>query len=211
MAAYERAGRADDALAVLARARAAGVAPNTIMHNIALAALGRRGRWEEAARLFASMPARDAVSHETLLGAAAAAGRPDDAEAAFTALTREGHTPSDHAWCGLVAAHAAAGDTAAALRVADRHAAATGAAHPSLPLFNALLAACERGRAWDEAVGVAASMRDAGVAPDAATARLLNAVATGGKASVEDQQLAAAALSAALAAAGGLLMRSGMF
>jgi hypothetical protein len=47
--------------------------------------------------------------------------------------------------------------------------------------------------------------------PDAATARLLNAVATGGKASVEDQQLAAAALSAALAAAGGLLMRSGMF
>ena len=217
MAAYDKAGRPDDALGVLPRARAAGVAPNVVMHNIALSALGRAGRYEEAAALFAAMPTRDAVSHETLLGAAAAAARPADAEAAFAALLEAGHTPSDHAWCGLVAAHAAAGDTSAALRVADRRAAATAPATgakkpaPSLPLFNALLAACERGRAWDAAISVAAAMRDAGVAPDAATARLLNAVASGGKASVEDQQLAAAALSAALAAAGGLLMRSGMF
>jgi len=209
MAAYERAGRCDDALAVLARARAAGVPPNVVMHNTALAALGRRGRFDDAAALFASMPAVDAVSHETLVAAAGVAGRPDAARDAFDAMLTAGHPPGDHAWCGLVAAHAAAGDARSALAVAAERA-ATGAP-PSTHFYNALLAACERAGAWDDAVAVAAEMRGAGATPDAVTGRLLTAVASGGVARVEDAQRAAAALSAALAAAGGLLIRSGVF
>lgn len=276
MAAHERAGRADDAVRVLDRAAALGVAPNAVMFNTALAALGRRGRFDEALALFEAMPFSppDAVAHETLVAAAGVAGRPKDAEAAFERLLAAGHAPRDYAFCGLIAAHSAAGDLKSALAVRERYAAAAaeaaakawrqasgvgveggllsglrsalsfskqqqqrpassspafaavagaaaGAAasaaalatpaKPSVHVYNALLAACERARAWDDAVQVAEAMRRDGVAPDADTARLLQAVGRGGVGAVEDAQLAAAALSAALAAAGGLLMRTGMF
>lgn len=274
MAAHERAGRADDAVRVLSRAAALGVAPNAVLFNTALAALGRRGRFDEALALFEAMPFSppDAVAHETLVAAAGVAGRPADAEAAFERLLAAGHAPRDYAFCGLIAAHSAAGDLKSALAVRERYAAAAaeaaakarrqqqqhaigggllsgvrsalsfgkrsspassspafaavagaaaGAAAsaaalatpavPSVHVYNALLAACERARAWDDAVTVAEGMRRDGVAPDADTARLLQAVGRGGVGAVEDAQLAAAALSAALAAAGGLLMRTGVF
>jgi pentatricopeptide repeat protein len=276
MAAHERAGRADDAVRVLSRAAALGVQPNAVMFNTALAALGRRGRFDEALALFEALPYSppDAVAHETLVAAAGVAGRPADAEAAFERLLAAGHAPRDYAFCGLIAAHSAAGDLKSALAVRERYAAAAaeaaakarrqqqqagsgggllggvrsalgiakrgpspsqppspafaavagaaaGAAasaaalatpaKPSVHVFNALLAACERARAWDEAVAVAEGMRHDGVSPDADTARLLQAVGRGGVGAVEDAQLAAAALSAALAAAGSLLMRTGVF
>ena len=276
MAAHERAGRADDAVRVLSRAAALGVVPNAVMFNTALAALGRRGRFDEALALFEAMPFSppDAVAHETLVAAAGVAGRPADAEAAFERLVAAGHAPRDYAFCGLIAAHSAAGDLQSALAVRERYAAAaaeaaakarrqqqpassTGAgllggvrsalsftkqrpsapppspafaavagaaagaaasalaqatpAKPSVHVYNALLAACERARAWDDAMLVAEGMRRDAVAPDADTARLLQAVGRGGVGAVEDAQLAAAALSAALAAAGGLLMRTGIF
>ena len=276
MAAHERAGRADDAVRVLSRAAALGVQPNAVMFNTALAALGRRGRFDEALALFEALPYSppDAVAHETLVAAAGVAGRPADAEAAFERLLAAGHAPRDYAFCGLIAAHSAAGDLKSALAVRERYAAAAaeaaakarrqqqqagsgggllggvrsalgiakrgpspspppspafaavagaaaGAAasaaalatpaKPSVHVFNALLAACERARAWDEAVAVAEGMRRDGVSPDADTARLLQAVGRGGVGAVEDAQLAAAALSAALAAAGSLLMRTGVF
>ena len=55
MAALERSGQARAAVRVLDRARALGIAPNTVMHNTALAALGRVGRWREAEALFAGL------------------------------------------------------------------------------------------------------------------------------------------------------------
>ena len=209
MVAYERAGRCDDAVGVLDRARALGITPNVVMHNTALAALGRAGRVAEACALFDTMPVRDATSWETLIAAHGTVGDPATAEATLAAMVAAGHKPRDYAYCGLVVAHSTAGDLRSALGARARMEAA--GLTPSVYVFNALLAACERARAWDAAVGVQAAMRRAGVRGDDATARLLQAVGRGGVESVEDTQRAAAALAAALAAAGGLLMRAGLF
>ena len=212
MAALERAGQASACVGVLDRARALGIAPNTVMANTALAALGRVGRWREAEAAFAAMPeaARDGVSHETMVAAYGLAGEADRAEAALAALTAAGHgPPRDYAWCGLIAAHSVAGDWRAALGVRDRMAAL--GVRPTVHVYNALLAACERGQQWDRAVAIQGEMAGDGVAGDSLTARLLAAVGRGGVSAVEDTQLAVAALSAALAAAGGLLIRAGLF
>jgi pentatricopeptide repeat protein len=212
MAALERAGQARPAVRVLDRARALGIAPNAVMHNTALAALGRVGRWREAEALFNALPdaGRDGVTHETLVAAYGLAGQADRAEAALARLVAAGHgPPRDYAWVALIAAHSVAGDVRSALGVRDRMAAAGVA--PTVHVFNALLAACERAQRWEAAVSIQAAMAAAGVPGDALTARLLAAVGRGGVSAVEDQQLAAAALSAALAAAGGLIMRAGFF
>jgi hypothetical protein len=50
-----------------------------------------------------------------------------------------------------------------------------------------------------------------GVVPDATTQRIMDSIGRHGAANVESAQVAAAALSAVFAAAGGLLMRAGMF
>ena len=115
---------------------------------------------------------------------------------------RSASSSSSPAFAAVAGAAAGAAASAAALATPSK---------PSVHVYNALLAACERAGAWDDAVRVAEEMRRDGVAPDADTARLLQAVGRGGVGAVEDAQLAAAALSAALAAAGGLLMRTGIF
>jgi len=212
MAALERAGQARAAVRVLDRARALGIPPNTVMHNTALAALGRVGRWREAEALFRSLPesGRDGVTHETMVAAYGLAGEAARAEAALVGLVAAGHgPPRDYAWVALIAGHSVSGDWRAALGVQARMA-ASGVA-PTVHVFNALLAACERAGRWETAVAVQAGMASTGVAGDSLTARLLAAVGRGGVSAVEDQQLAAAALSAALAAAGGLIMRAGFF
>lgn len=56
MLAYERASKWEDAVAVLARARALGIAPNTIMYNTAMSALGKAGKADAARALFDEMP-----------------------------------------------------------------------------------------------------------------------------------------------------------
>ena len=50
-----------------------------------------------------------------------------------------------------------------------------------------------------------------GVEPNHVTKQLLASVGQGGAAAVSDQQVAAAALSAAVAAAGTMIMRTGVF
>lgn len=55
-----------------------------------------------------------------------------------------------------------------------------------------------------------AMLRD-GVEPNIVTKQLLSGIGKGGTAAVADQQVAAAALSAAVAAAGSLIIRSGVF
>ena len=64
MLAYERGSRWEDAVRVLGRARALGIAPNTIMYNTAMSALGKAGQADAARALF------DEMAHP---GAAAAA------------------------------------------------------------------------------------------------------------------------------------------
>jgi pentatricopeptide repeat protein len=223
MLAYERAGRWRECVAVLGRARALGLAPNTVMFNTALSALGKAGEARAAAALFAALPAPDAVSHETLVAAHGVAGDAAAAEAALAAMRAAGHAPRDYAWCGLVAAHSLAGDWRAALRVRERAAAeaagapgtdgapAAAVAVPSVHLFNALLAAADRARQYERAVSLWAEMRAAGVAPNAATRALLEGVARGGVRAVEGQQAAVAALTAAVAAAGTVMIRAGVF
>ncbi len=222
MLAYERAGRWRECVAVLGRARALGLSPNTVMFNTALSALGKAGEARAAAALFAALPAPDAVSHETLVAAHGVAGDAAAAEAALAAMRAAGHAPRDYAWCGLVAAHSLAGDWRAALRVRERAAAEAAGAPgaggapaapgvPSVHLFNALLAAADRARQYERAVSLWAEMRAAGVAPNAATRALLEGVARSGVRAVEGQQAAVAALTAAVAAAGTVMIRAGVF
>jgi pentatricopeptide repeat protein len=104
MLAYERAGKWNEALGVLERARALGIAPNTIMYNTAMSALAKSGRADAAEELFAEIPEPDAVSYETLIAAYGMAGLSEKAEAVYKAMTDVGHTPRDYAYCGLIAA-----------------------------------------------------------------------------------------------------------
>ena len=56
-------------VAMLERAQRIGIQPNTVMRNTAMSALGKAGRPALAVALFEQMPARDAVSYETLIAA----------------------------------------------------------------------------------------------------------------------------------------------
>jgi pentatricopeptide repeat protein len=67
-----------------------GIAPNTIMFNTAMSALGKALQVEAAEALFARMPAPDAVSHETLIAAYGMSGLADKAEAAFERMRKAG-------------------------------------------------------------------------------------------------------------------------
>jgi pentatricopeptide repeat protein len=55
MLAYERGNKWEDAVAVLDRARALGIQPNTIMYNTALSSLGKAGKSDAAKSLFNEM------------------------------------------------------------------------------------------------------------------------------------------------------------
>lgn len=104
-------------------------------------------------------------------------------------------------WCRL--------NLQGALRVRDRMRRA--GAQPSVHVYNALLAACERAGQPDRALEVVGHMRREGVEGNALTAQLLALVGQQGVRTVEGQQVAAAALSAAVAAYGTLLMQTGLF
>ena len=95
-------------------------------------------------------------------------------------------------------------------------------------VYNGLIAACERAQQWDKALALQRSMEEDHVAPNPATRELLaevgrkvtsgpcgmretHVVCMQGAAAVQDQQLHTTVLSAALAAAGGLLIQTGVF
>ncbi len=91
---------------MLERARRVGIAPNAIMVNTAMSALGKAGRPADATALFARHLAPDAVAHETLVAAHGLAGDAAAAEAAFAAMQAAGHSPRDYSYTGLVRAMA---------------------------------------------------------------------------------------------------------
>ncbi|KXZ48893.1 hypothetical protein GPECTOR_24g182 [Gonium pectorale] len=209
MLAYERAGKWQEAVGVLLRALNLGISPNTVMYNTAISAAGKAGQLEIAEKLYAKVRQPDAVTHETMIAAYGMAGLPDRAEAVFTALTAAGLRPRDFAFCGLIAAYSLAGSWEGAMRVRARMRRA--GVQPSVHVYNALLAACERAGQPDRALELLAAMRREGVEANALTGQLLALVGAQGVRSVENQQVAAAALSAAVAAYGTLLMQTGLF
>lgn len=209
MLAYERSGKWEQAVAVLDRATALGIYPNTVMYNTAISALGKAGQLEAAHALFKVVPHPDAVTYETLIAAYGIAGKPKDAEALLENMKTAGFKPQDYAYCGLIAAHSMKGDWKAALAVRDRAAAA--GVLPTVHMFNALIAACERAHQYEKAVAFGREMQSQGIGFNAITKELLDGVCKEGVKAVENQQAAIAALSAAVAAAGTVMMRAGVF
>ena len=67
-------------------------------------------------------------------------------QAVFAALREAGWPARDYAFCGLIAAYSQAGDARGALGVRGRMRAAS--APPSVHVYNALIAACERAHMW---------------------------------------------------------------
>ncbi|KAG2430965.1 hypothetical protein HYH02_013498 [Chlamydomonas schloesseri] len=209
MLAYERAGKWQEAVAVLLRALNLGISPNTVMYNTAISAAGKAGQLEIAEKLYSKVRQPDSVTHETMIAAYGMAGLPERAEAVFSAMTSAGLRPRDFAFCGLIAAHSLAGNWEGAMRVRARMRRA--GVQPSVHVYNALLAACERAGQPDRALELLGAMRREGVEPNTLTANLLQLVGRQGVRSVESQQQLAASVSAALAAYGALLMQTGLF
>jgi pentatricopeptide repeat protein len=212
MLAYERGGRWEDAVGVLSRAKMLGVKPNSVMYVTAISAAGKAGRVEVAEQLFSEAMGAgvvDGVLYETIIGVQGMAGNAARAEALFRAMHHAGYKARDYAYCGLIAAHSMSGDLTAALRVRQRM--QRDKATPSVHVFNAWIAACERAGQYDKALELLRSMQQYGLEGNGLTAQLKNSIGRKGAAEVESAQLTAAALSAAVAAAGTLLIRSGMF
>lgn len=151
----------------------------------------------------------DAVTYETMIAAHGMAGNPAAAESAFRSLVRSGHRPRDYAYCGLIAAHSIAGDLAAALRVRERL--QKDRVLVTIHVYNALMAACERSLQFDKALELFNMMKRDGIEPNAVTQQVMTSIGKKGAQYVENQQVAAATISAVVAAAGTLLMRTGMF
>ena len=78
-------------------------------------------------------------------------------------------------------------------------------------VYNALLAAAERSNKYDAALQLQREMRRNNVQGNALTGQLLQSVGRRGVEMIDGLQVTTAALSAAVAAAGTLLVRSGVF
>ena len=101
------------------------------------------------------------------------------------------------------------GNWKAALRV--KHRMKQAGLSPTVHVYNALIAACERAQELNLGVEITKEMRREGVEPNNVTMTLMQGLGSKGVALTEKQQVAAAALSAAVAAAGHLAMRTGMW
>ncbi|KAF5830188.1 TPR-like protein [Dunaliella salina] len=209
MLAYERAGKWQDAVGVLQRARSLGLKPNTVMCNTAISAAGKAGQLRVAEALFQCADLPDAITYEAFIAACGIAGAPEKAEMALTKMQRQGFRPREYAYCGLIAAYSLAGqhENALAVRMRAQHE----GMQPSVHVYNASLAACERVGRVEVALELLQSMHREGVEPNFVTHQLMAVVGRQGVQSVEQQQMAAATLSAICAAAGSLLIKVGMF
>ncbi|MEW5301301.1 MAG: hypothetical protein WDW36_004167 [Sanguina aurantia] len=209
MLAYERSGKWQETILMLQRSLALGITPNTIMYNTAISAAGKAGQLDIAGRLFAKVRRPDAVTYETMIAAFGMCGRSQDAEAMFSAMQAAGLRPRDYAYCGLIAAYSLGGDVEGALRIRQRM--RLDKTPATVYVYNALLAAAERAQQAGRGLELYAAMQREGVEPNAVTLQLLANVGRQGVATVESQQVTAAALTAAFAAAGTMLMQTGMF
>jgi pentatricopeptide repeat protein len=214
MQAYERAGKWQACVGALARGAALGVVPSASMYTTAISAAGKAGQLAVADALFAQARAAgvsDHTTYETMVAVLGMAGESGRAEVVLRAMEAAGFRPGDYAYCGLIAGYSLSNDPLSAQRVRTRIVRKHGPGSVSVHIYNALLAAADRAGAYDKALELLRCMRREGVEGNTLTQQLAAEVGRKGAVEVEGQQLTAAALSAAMAAAGTLLMRSGVW
>ncbi|BAF13060.1 pentatricopeptide repeat-containing protein At3g49730 [Oryza sativa Japonica Group] len=108
-----RMGKLDEAKHVLARMKAAEVAPDVVVFNTLLAGFVADGRFEDAFELAREMERRgcppNAVSYTTLMQGLGARGRVDEAMRVFVEMRRKGCAPDSVTYGTLVTAFCKAG------------------------------------------------------------------------------------------------------
>eukprot|EP00890_Picochlorum_soloecismus_P006443 jgi/Picsp_1/67/NSC_00067-R1_pentatricopeptide repeat-containing protein len=209
MYAYEKSGCWEKSLEFLDRCGSLGITPNTILYNTALSALAKNGQVVKAQNLFSLIQCPDNVTYETMIACYGLAGMPREAESMLKEMMDNGFRPRDYALCGLVAGWSTFGSVNKALNVANR-------AHelgvkPSVHLYNALIACCDRFQKYEKAVAFLEEMRRLNIQGNAITHNLAISVCTEGLRNVESQQAAFTAISAAVVAAGTAMIRAGIF
>jgi pentatricopeptide repeat protein len=145
-----------DAAALLAAARAAGVA-DIVTHNALLGVLDKAGQWQVALGLLKEM--------------CAAAAADAQAPSAGGAAPKAGvSAPNGVSFATAIAACAAARQADEALRLLRVVMPAANVA-PSVHASNAALTACERAGRWEDALALLAAMERDGPPPDEVTVR----------------------------------------
>ena len=229
MLAYERSGMWHEAVRVISRATRLRLTPSTVMFNTAISAAGKAGQIKLMEKLLIAVKRPDAVTYETAVVAYGQCGRPEDAEMWFDRLVQAGHHPKHYAYCGLIAGYSLSGDVDKALAVRSRmnlkqgvglggeqkvNAMGRGSRSrpppPSVHVYNALLAACERAGRSEEVLQLVADMKKDKVEPNALTLRIMREVGKKGVERIEGQQAALTSLSLALAAAAATAISRGM-
>ncbi|KQK13412.1 pentatricopeptide repeat-containing protein At3g49730 [Brachypodium distachyon] len=108
-----RLGKLDEAKHVLARMKAAGVAPDVVVFNTLLAGFVAADRFEDAFELAREMERRDcppnAVSYTTLMQGLGSRGRVDEVMRVFVEMRRKGCAPDSVTYGTLVSAFCKAG------------------------------------------------------------------------------------------------------
>eukprot|EP01023_Acetabularia_acetabulum_P005597 TRINITY_DN1229_c0_g1_i1.p1 TRINITY_DN1229_c0_g1~~TRINITY_DN1229_c0_g1_i1.p1 ORF type:complete len:763 (-),score=165.15 TRINITY_DN1229_c0_g1_i1:4347-6635(-) len=174
MLAYERAGKWEECIKVLSRARNMGVDPNVVMYNTALSAAGKASRVDIIANLFLEMPEPDATSFETLIAAYGTAGDAAKAEEVYQSMVSKGYIPREYAYCGLIAAYSSAGDLKTAIEVSKRMQAS--GLQLTLLVYNSMIAACQNCKDYEKAKEIFQAMSINGVEPNAITQELMLAI-----------------------------------
>lgn len=208
MYAYERSGQWEKALELLDISDALGYRDNVVIRNIALSALAKAGEMAKAEEIFAGLPAPDGVSFETMVAGYGLIGQCTEATAFMKGMRAAGFKPNDYSYCALIAGHSRNGSFNEAL---DTFNLALEAGINSVHLYNAMIASCDRFYKYDKAVQLLEEMKAGSVERNGVTKHLAVGIGESGVATVQSQQEAILALTAITAAAGGALMRLGVF
>ena len=153
---YARRGQWHEAVAVIGRARALGIMPNTHLYNMAMYAAAKRGQFFVVAALLRSVPkANRLVGYETLMYGLGLCGEYRLAEQTFDEILSEAHKlPQirlrDYTIVALITAYNEAGLWREALAVRGRMA-ALGAPFTG-HVLNALLTVCVRHRRYQTGI-----------------------------------------------------------
>jgi pentatricopeptide repeat protein len=208
MYAYERAGQWERAVDFLAVSDALGFRGNIVIRNILLSALAKAGQMAKAEDVFGTIAEPDGISFETMVAGYGLAGQCTEANAFMKGMAAAGFKPNDYSYCALIAGHSRNGSFNDALDAFNR---ARDAGIDSVHLYNAMIASCDRFYKYDKAVQLLEEMTSGGVQRNGVTKQLAIGIGSSGVATVQSQQEAILALTAITAAAGGALMRFGVW
>ncbi len=208
MYAYERSGQWGKALELLDISDALGYRDNVVIRNIALSALAKAGQMAKAEEIFAQIAAPDGVSFETMVAGYGLVGHCTEATTFMKGMRAAGFKPNDYSYCALIAGYSRNGSFNEAMNTFNR---ARESGINTVHLYNAMIASCDRFYKYDKAVQLLEEMNAGSVEPNGVTKHLAVGISESGVATVQSQQEAILALTAITAAAGGALMRLGIF